>query len=453
MRLARRPFLTAAAASTVVSTARPALAADPDVLVIGAGVAGLAAARTLMAANRSVLVVEARDRIGGRVVTDSATFGFPVDLGAQWLDAARTNPAVAILRELNARPVADRDRQSLYVGGREAPREDYARYEKIAAEASHKLGEALKKAPDVAVGRVLVPQDLLERLAYAMVGPLESGVELNNLSARDFFRQPEPNPEITVAEGLGALVARWGSRVPVKLGTRVVRIDSTGSQVLVVTTGGQFTARNAIVTVPTGVLAAGPFGFAPQLSVAKREAIAQLPMASYNRIVVSFGRKVIDAPANRSVLGLTRREQVFDAVVRPQGHEAALVFVGGAQAQQIEEEGAGAAVSFAVSALAEIYGDTLRGQVLRSHATRWGRDPYARGAWSMAMPGHVDKRTVLAQPHHDRVFFAGEATDPVGAGRVGGAYASGVRAAREALAALGVRRPDGAPQAGPAPRR
>ena len=440
MRLARRSFLCSAAVVATGAASRPAFAADPDVVVVGAGVAGLAAARTLMAANRSVVVVEARDRIGGRVVTDATTFGFPVDLGAAWLEAARTNPAVAILRELNARPVADREQQGLYLGGTEAPREGYARFEKIAAEATRKLGEALQKAPDVAVGSVLVPQDPLERLAYATVGPLESGVELDSLSARDFARQPEPDPQIGVAEGLGTLVARWGGKVPVKLGTRVVRIDSTGSQVLVVTTNGQLSARTAIVTLPTGVLSAGPFGFAPQISVAKREAIAQLPMASYNKIAVSFGRKVIDAPTNRSVLGMTRREQAFEALVRPQGHDAALIFVGGALARQIEEEGAGAAVSFAVSALAEIYGDALRGQVVRSHATRWGRDPFARGAWSMAMPGHADKRVVLARPHHDRVFFAGEATDPVGAARVGGAYASGVRAARDALAAMGVKR-------------
>jgi monoamine oxidase len=116
------------------------------------------------------------------------------------------------------------------------------------------------------------------------------------------------------------------------------------------------------------------------------------------------------------------------------------VFVGGAQARQLEEEGTGAALGFAMSALAEIYGNDLRGLVARSSVTRWGKDPFARGSWSMATPGNADKRQVLAQPHHDRVFFAGEATDPVWATRVGGAYASGLRAAREALAVLGAKR-------------
>jgi monoamine oxidase len=424
----------------MIGAALPARAADPDVVIVGAGVAGLAAARTLMAANRSVLVVEARERIGGRAVTDSTTFGFPFDLGAQWIEAGRINPAMAILKEMNARPVPDRQEQAIYVGGTELPREEYARFEKIAVDATRKLVNALKTAPDVSVGRVLAAQDPLERVAYAMVGPLESGVELGALSARDFMRQPEVEPQYSVADGLGALIARWGAKVPVKLATRVVRVDSTGSQILVITTGGQLSARAVIVTVPTGVLATGQFGFAPQLSAARREAIAQLPMALYNKVALSFTGKAIDAAAGRSILGLTRKEQPFDAFVRPYGREAAIVFVGGQQAQQIEEEGTGAAVAFAMSALAEIYGDKLRGMLARSFATRWGKDPFARGSWSMATPGNADKRLVLAQPHHDRVFFAGEATDPVWAARVGGAYASGLRAAREALAVLGAKK-------------
>jgi monoamine oxidase len=449
----RSLFASATMSALALGIARPAGAADLDVVIVGAGVAGLAAARSLMAAHKSVLVVEARERIGGRAVTDSTTFGFPFDQGAQWIEAGKTNPAMAILREANARPILDRQEQTLYLAGKEPAREEYARFEKIAVDASRKIAAALKKPPplsalgvtpgkepDVIVGRLLAPQDPLERLAYALVGPLEAGVENNELSARDFTRQPDTEPQYSVAEGLGALIARWGAKVPVKLATRVVRIDSTGTQVQIVTTGGELNAKAVIVTVPTGVLAAGPFGFAPQLSAAKREAIVQLPMALYNKVAISFARKVIDAPAGRSVSGLTRKGQAFDAVVRPYNRDAAVVFVGGAQARELEEQGGSAAVTFALSAMAEIYGDELRGLVAHSFATRWGKDPFARGSWSMAIPGRAEARLVLAQPHHDRVFFAGEATDPVWATRVGGAYASGLRAAGEALAVLGSRR-------------
>ncbi|MDP1962439.1 MAG: NAD(P)/FAD-dependent oxidoreductase [Reyranella sp.] len=418
----------------------PALAADPDVAIIGAGVAGLTAARTLMAAGKSVQVIEARERIGGRAFTDSTTFGFPFDHGAQWIEAGKINPAMAIVREASAKAILDRSEQALYVAGKELSREDYGRFEKIAHEATRKIAEALKTQPDVAVGRLLVPQDSLERLAYAMVGPLEQGVENGELSARDFTRQPEAEPQYGIAEGMGAMIARWGAKVPVKFGARLVRVDSTGAQVVIETTAGQMRARTVIVTLPTGVLATGKIGFAPQLSAARREAIAQLPMASFNKVMLLFSRRILDAPAGRNVTGLSGKNFAFDAIARPDNREAALVFVGGAQARALEEEGGRAAVTFAVSALAEIYGNDLRGVVAKSHATQWGRDPYATGSWSVARPGHADKRAVLAEPHHDRVFFAGEATDPVWATRVGGAYASGLRAAKEALAVLGGKR-------------
>jgi monoamine oxidase len=163
--------------------------------------------------------------------------------------------------------------------------------------------------------------------------------------------------------------------------------------VLVVTTSGQLNAKAVIVTVPTGVLATGLFGFAPQLSAARREAIAQLPMALYNKIALSFGRKVIDAPAGRGITGLNGKQEPFDAIVRPHNRDAAIVFVGGAQARQLEEEGTGAALGFAMSALAEIYGNELRGLMARSSVTRWGKDPFAL---RLLVDGHAGQRRQAA---------------------------------------------------------
>lgn len=295
MTFGRRVFLTALGAGTAAGLPAHAQRAtdapnNPDVVIIGAGAAGLTAGRALMAAGKSVLAIEARERIGGRAYSDTTTLGFPFDHGAQWIEAGQTNPAMAILREMGAKPVADRERQRIYLAGNEISKEDYARLEKISGAAAHKIAEVLKLMPDVSVGKLLAPQDRLEKLAYSMVGPLEAGVENSDLSARDFTRQPDADPQYAVAEGLGALIARWGAKVPVKLGTRVVRVDSTGSEVAIETTNGQIRAKACIVTVPTGVLAAGAIGFAPQLTAAKKEAIAQLPMASYNKVAILFTR-------------------------------------------------------------------------------------------------------------------------------------------------------------------
>ena len=159
-------------AGALVALPHAVLAADPDVAIVGAGVAGITAARALMAAGKSVQVIEARERIGGRAFTDGTTFGFPFDHGAQWIEAGKINPAMAIVREAAAKAILDRSEQVMYVAGKEFSKVDYERFEKIAHEATRKIAEALRKQPDVVVGRLLVPQDPLERLAYAMVGQI-----------------------------------------------------------------------------------------------------------------------------------------------------------------------------------------------------------------------------------------------------------------------------------------
>lgn len=129
----RRSLLMSPLGMALVS---PAQAADPDVAIVGAGVAGLTAARALMSAGKSVQVIEARDRIGGRAFTDSTTFGFPFDHGAQWIEAGKANPAMAIVREAPAKAILDRSEQVIYIAGNELSQDDYARFEKVAHEAT-----------------------------------------------------------------------------------------------------------------------------------------------------------------------------------------------------------------------------------------------------------------------------------------------------------------------------
>jgi len=211
----------------------------------------------------------------------------------------------------------------------------------------------------------------------------------------------------------------------------VIRIDSTGPLVRLVTLGGEVEAKVVIVTVPTGVLAAGGISFAPPLRPDRRAAIASLPMAQADKVCVTFSRRVIDAPDDTRVIAWTKQQTVIEALLRPGGKEAAILTYRGEEARQLEANGASAATAGAVTALAELFGKEVRTGFLRAASTRWGLDPYARGAWA---DGPMEARRMLASPHYERVFFAGEATD--GAGGVFGASASGLRAAKEALAAL-----------------
>jgi monoamine oxidase len=123
-------------------------------------------------------------------------------------------------------------------------------------------------------------------------------------------------------------------------------------------------------------------------------------------------------------------------MLRPFRREFAVICVGGDHGRALEAAGEPAMIAFATDALVEIYGSDLRGVIDATHATRWGADPWSRGAFSAALPGHADKREALAGQLNERLFFAGEATDPKWAARVTGAWTSGQRAGREAVAAL-----------------
>jgi monoamine oxidase len=408
MRLRRRLFLAGAGASLCL----PASAAtDPDVAIVGAGVAGLTAARALMQAGKRVLVLEARDRIGGRTVTDTS-LGFPFDRGAAGL-----TPGSRLARALGVRLTPAPFLAAILVNGKELGREDYDRYDKLTAGLEKKIEEVRKALPGVDPRRVLAPHDPLEQVA------------LTELMRRSPFSE-----EQAVPEGVGLLVARWAAHVPVKTATRVLRIDSTGRLVRLVTPGTEVQARCAVVTVSAGVLATGRPGFAPPLEADRRAALAALPMALADKVAVGFSRRVLDASSDLRLTALTRHGRVMDALVRPGGREAAIVTVVDDEARQLEAGGPNAAGALALSMLAETFGDKLRSAFAGARSTAWGQDRYARGAWSLARPGHGEARAILAKLHGDRLFFAGEATAD---GTLEGAYASGLRAANEALALLG----------------
>jgi monoamine oxidase len=430
--LTRRAFAGAAVATAAGIVPRPSFAADPDVIVIGAGMAGIAAARAVMEAGRTAVLIEARDRIGGRTYTESHSFGFPHDHGAAWFEAVEHNPLVPLARGLSFQLVPDPETLSVYIDGRQA---DAERYERIQRDAERRIDRVARSSGDVAVSAALQAGDSLERLAYAQIGPLDAGVELNRLSALDYNRQADGGLLLPAA-GMGAFVQAYGAGLPVRLGVRAQRIDWSGSGVSVETSAGTLRAPVAIVTVPVGVLAAGDIAFSPPLPVEKQEAIAGLPMGSFNRIALRFDRRVIDEKPFTTLNALTRTGDAIYAMLRPFQREFAIVCVGGDHGRALEAKGQQAMVDFAIDALVEVYGADLRRAVNGTHATRWGSDVLTRGSYSAALPGHARKREALAAPLAGRLFFAGEATDPKWAARVTGGWTSGQRAARESLAAL-----------------
>jgi monoamine oxidase len=406
LRPGRRRVLAAAGLALLPRVA----AADEtvDVAIVGAGLAGLTAARVLIAARKKVLVLEARDRIGGRTFTD-ASAGFAFDSGAAWIAPG------PLAKELGARLLPGPEVGAIVLDGKPLTAEQQAAFKKSADQMAAYLKEVRTRFPDATPAQVLHPSQPLDQLAFVQLAD-----------------RPPYDRTNAVDGGIGAAVARWGAKVPVKTGTRVLRFDSTRREVEIVTTKGAFLARSVIVTLPLGVLNGGHVGFAPPLSQKKRDALAAGSMASSMQVGIAFAAGQPKAPANAWLSGLAKAGLAFEALVRPQDRDLAIVVLNGYAARQIEEQGASASTAFALTALAEVYGNDLRAAFRASVASRWGHDPFALGAWSLGARGVAE---VLAAPHDGRILFAGEATEER-SGTIEAAYASGLRSASEAKALL-----------------
>ncbi|MBE7246903.1 MAG: FAD-dependent oxidoreductase, partial [Actinomycetospora chiangmaiensis] len=269
---------------------RPALASlpeAPDVVVIGAGAAGIAAARTLVAAGMSVAVLEARDRVGGRAWTVSLR-GHPVDLGAHWLHAGPINPLVALGRKRGERLFRAPQDSHTWVARRPAlPREARASARAFALADHAMTGSAGKEGEDRPAATALPAAPGPWGRRVAQVHGLVSGRPLGEVSLQD-FPSMEYGDNFFVAGGYGNYLARLARGLPIRLAAPVGRIDWSGQRVRITTeTGDLFSARAAIVTVPMMVLREGP-AFSPPLPNAVRAAIDGFTTGIYEHAVLHW---------------------------------------------------------------------------------------------------------------------------------------------------------------------
>ena len=416
---------------------------DVDVVVIGAGLAGLGAATALRAAGRSALVLEASGRIGGRAWTTypAELGGVWFDMGAVWLHNAETNPLVPIARAAGETLLrSDELRvERTFVGTREATAEEYADYAGAWQRFEDRAAAILRTRDDVPMAEVArsMPDDPWAVTVETWEGPIICVASADEFSLRDWLRNVLSGSNLVPDGGIGAFVARrLGDGLDIRLSTPVTRVSWGGAGVSVETASGAVTARSAIVTVSTGVLAAGAIVFDPPLPVATQAAIDALPMGLAMKVALrANGPDRLGLPLHCSVDRQVKRsgDPTMGFQCWPYKRDYVQGWVGGPVAWELARAGDAAAVDFALGQLRALFG----GRVDRVFAggqrlvTRWDADPFVRGAYSFVRPGDADARMAFAQPLADgHLLFAGEACHDGMAGTVAGAWISGQDAAR-----------------------
>jgi monoamine oxidase len=427
------------------------------VLVIGAGAAGLAAARALRAAGATALLVEARERLGGRVHTDYSFASAPIELGAELVHGERTvtvglaraaglalapvdrygglrwstgGPALA----LPQLPAGARD---LIVRLRAAYRDLPATFapegEPVPPAADRSLADHLRAsgfdAPAIAVADVLLAQTCCASIETLSCADL----------ARELLADHAGGEEFRIRESYGPLIDWLARDLPIMLATPARAVSYGPRGVRVVTDVGELRARRCIITVPVGVLQAEAIAFDPPLSRSRCDAIAAFRLEAATKLFLAFDRPLWD-PELAYMAHLGALARWWTPAHHIPGAALICAYITGARARHIDALDDGPLRTLALAELAPLLGlpaSELERRCVGMRRMAWAADPYARGGYAHLPPGAAAARLALAAPEADRLFFAGEATahnsNPQ---TVHGAYESGERAAAEALASL-----------------
>jgi monoamine oxidase len=453
--LTRRSLIRAIAAVAAAGCGKRNVGRGEVVAVIGAGTSGLAAARDLRERGFEVFVLEARDRIGGRIWTDRSAS--PIDLGASWLHDAGENSVVPIaefigveVHPTNYLSAAIYDENGSAVSDAESEAIDRMFSDFVADIAAYAetldVDTSIRAAADAVLATApwnTLDAESLRRLEHALHVWIEheEGSPLEELSVWEgydgIWEDPVPSDDRMVVSGYDRVVDHLAVGTDIRINQVVTRITHGENGIAITTETDAFVADRCVCTVPAGVLKAGFINFQPSLPAEKLAALDRTGVGTLNKVVLRFAERfwtddaelfdVLDPEPGRFA-------ETYD-LAAVGGPSALMMFNAATFGVEIEAWTDAEIVAAAMAVLRRTWPDAA--DPVAVHITRWNADPYACGSYSNRRPGGTaEDARVLGEPVGDRLFFAGEATNPVNWATVHGAYDAGLRAARDVARAV-----------------
>jgi monoamine oxidase len=440
---------------------------DKSVVIVGAGVAGLAAARLLRARGVETTILEARSRVGGRIWTERALGNVALDLGAAWIHGIGTNaqgarnPIWTLARELNLRTLpTNYDSLALFKssGGKLSASE-----ERQLVSANDKLQRGMREAKSRATPQTSLEDaaqevirrnawsgELLEQIYWSLASGHQTamGANLEEMALLPWEEDEKFGAENGVSDvvfpnGYGELTAALAREVSssVRLNAVVKRVEQSRQSVVVRFNNEFIRADKALITLPIGVLKSGDVEFSPDLPARKQEAARRLGAGTLNKVALLFPRKFWgdEEYAGLALPASERRRNMEFWNWRAYSNAPILIgLAGGEYARAWETQSREALTADVMRLLRQMYGASIPNptDIL---VTKWHSDPFARGSYSFrALGASLADHEILAEDVEQRLFFAGEATSRLYPGTVHGAFLSGERAARSILRSLGL---------------
>jgi monoamine oxidase len=409
-----------------------------DVVIVGAGAAGISAGRVLASFGVPFVILEASARIGGRAFTDHASLPGQWDQGAQWFHSADVNPLVPLADALGWKVEAP-DPAPWSMTYRHGKRLEKA--EDLACEATLEAAfqaayTAAAQGRDVPVSQSL-PQGRF-RGQVETIFQLMISEDADRTSALGYGDYADSGVNRVVTGGYGALVSRLAQGLPIRTDVAVTAVEAPGRNgVRVQTTAGALQARAVIITASTNVLLSGAIAFGSGPAQGVLDLMQDLPCGSFEKVALAFDRLPFD-PEGRRFVFLSGAEgspvPVFQIVTGPQ--PKLIAHFGGSAARQMLMRGAAGMIEFAKDELALAFGAGAVRAITGAAVTGWQADPWVQGAYSYARTGGGGARRAMIAAQSGAVRFAGEAFSATAHTTVHGAWQSGQEVAGEIATAL-----------------